>query len=329
VGQFRGVIAALALLLSTSAAADTGDKLAIVPLDGLGVDAVLLDKLDKAVRDEVNDLGVRAASAKAKNDCSGDVKCLAGLGEAAGADQVLAGSVGLAGDVVHITLRIITVKLASEYKSLDDDAPADQAERHLRATAMKLLAPDQYVTAGSIVVATPLEGAVVFVDGQERGRAPFFSPIGGIAPGRREVEVKYPGTTSWRGFIDVSFDEAARLDVVEKDGALVEVAHGSVKMQQQSSSSPPPAKLGAGPSALTWFGVGAGALGLAALVGAAIANGVANDAFAKTTRPLPAPDAFDAIRANRAGVGAYYALISVGILGLAAGGGLVAYSFVE
>ena len=317
---------ALALCVATAApapapAAEPNDvDLALVPLDGLGVDGALLAKLDAAVRAEVRDLGVSAAAVRPEKDCAGDVACLVAVGEKAHAVRVLAGSVGLAGDEVHLTLRLLDVGLKTELKSIDDAAPADQAERRIRATAMRLLAAEKYNTSGAIFVSSPLAGCEVVVDGVPRGTTPLFGPVDALAPGRREVEVRYPGKTSWRGFVDVGFDQPEHLDVAEKNGALVQVAHEDAV---SSAGAPSPSSS----AVLPLVGAGVAAVGAVGLVGAAVAYASAEDAYHRFHDQGHVSQAVLAQNGNMSV--AYGILLPAGIACVAVGAGLVALSVVE
>lgn len=65
---------------------------------------------------------------------------------------------------------------------------------------------------GTLALATNAPGAVLIVDGEERGRSPF-TPIR-IAPGRYELEVHAEDHTSWSGEVDV-FDRQSSLVELE------------------------------------------------------------------------------------------------------------------
>jgi hypothetical protein len=312
------VLVALALCLSTPAVDDA--VLAVVPLDGLGVEGALLEKLNGAVRAQVRDLGVRMQVAKA--DCAGDVGCLVKAGEDVHATRVLAGSVGLAGDEVHVTLRLLDVGLKSELKALDDAAPANQADRKIRAAALRLLAPDKFATSGAIVVTTPLSGAEIVVDGVPRGTTPLFGPVDALAPGRREVEVRYPGAQSWRGFVDVDFDAPAPLDVAVQDGAVQQVPHATAV-----SRSGAPATVEHSTSWAMLGGAALGVVGLAALAGAAWSYAAAEDAFVAVHVRGEVTAANVAQNENMRL--SYGILLPVGAVFVVAGGGLVAISALE
>lgn len=318
------VVLALTLLstaLPTSSRAQPEPRrLAVVPLDGLGVDPALLDKLNAALRAQVDKLEVAAVShdeVKAAHDkapCDADVACLARLGQSLGARRVLTGSVGVAADEVHIALKVIDVASGTESKPLEDTAPADQAEKRLRATALKLLDPERYNASGSLMVKLALAGAEVVVDGVPRGTTPLFGPVDGLPPGRRDVEVRYAGKKSWRGFVDVPFDDPLHIELAEKDGALVEVPHGN-------ASSTPPAVSDKGSPVLALAGGGLLAAGVLAGIGGGVAYVIAEDAYVKAhdqRQPELAAGA-DAAWITQA------VLLPVAIAAIAGGGGLLMF----
>lgn len=311
-------LAVLSLSLSTPSWAQADERtLAVVPLDGLGVDPGLLDKLNAALRAQVDKLELPAVShdeVKAAHDqapCDADVTCLARLGQSVGARRVLAGSVGVAADEVHIALKVIDVASGTESKPLEDTAPADQAEKRLQATALKLLDPERYNASGSLVVKLALSGAEVVVDGMPRGTTPLFGPVDQLPPGRRDVEVRYAGLKSWRGFVDVPFDEPVRLELAEKAGALVEVPRGDAP----TTAAPAPTAL----PALTLAGGGLLAVGAVAFVGAAVAYVLGEQAYVKAHDDRQLDFADDA----QAAWTAQAILFPVAVVGIAAGAGLL------
>jgi len=71
---------------------------------------------------------------------------------------------------------------------------------------------------GTLALATNAPGAILWIDGDERGRSPF-APIR-LTPGRYELEVRAEDHTHWRGEVDV-FDgqsSSVELELGETDG---------------------------------------------------------------------------------------------------------------
>ncbi|HEY4223986.1 MAG TPA: PEGA domain-containing protein, partial [Myxococcota bacterium] len=307
-------ILVVAFAFSCSAPALADGAIAVVPLDGLGVEQVELEKLDHALADEVKALAIDSIAhddvLRANKECNGDAKCLVNIGKDVHAGRVLAGSVGMAGDELHISLKVVDVVLAMEVGAVDDQCPADQAEQRVRAATMKLLAPDKYNTSGAILVSTPLAGAEIVVDGVKRGTTPLFGPVDGLAPGRRDVEVRYPGKTTWHGFVDVGIDEPERLDIVDKDGVLTQVPH--------APKTAAPVESGSGLSPFVYVGVGVAALGVVALAGAGFAY---SDAAESEAAFRLKPNSADKDR-NQDAVLAYGILLGSGVGAVVVGAGL-------
>lgn len=307
----------LSFLVVTPAYAET---IALTPLDGLGVDPALLARLDSALARELRALpDVTVVDARAEPACDGEPACLRALGEKLGAERVLAGSLGLAGDELHIALKIVTTASGTEPRSVNDTAPLQRAELRLRASAIKLVRPDQFNKSGSILAVVPVAGAEIFVDGTARGTTPLFGPIDGLPPGRREVEVRHPDAKAWRGFVDLRFGEPQRIELAVVDGELREVV-----------DSPPPGEITPPPplqpnAVLLWSGVGTAVVGAGLGLGAIVAYGNMDDAG----RRLVLEPTKVRQREFHESQAVYGTLLTASLVALAAGGGLIAFSFVE
>lgn len=294
-------------------AADTS-TLVVTPLDGLGVDEKVMRRLNATLAQEVKGLeGYEAVHAD--RSCDGEVACLQALGKERSAARVLAGSVALLEDQLHIALKVVdVVGGAGEPKAVTDTAPLDLADTRLRASVLKLLAPDKLDKSGSIVIAGGLTGAEIVVDGVLRGTTPLFGPIDGLAIGRREVEVRHPDAKEpWRSFVDLRFAEPRVIELVLLDGALQEVVSSEV--------------VSADRSLVIAGGVGAIAVGVALGVGAIIAYDQADTFYKRihvanevTTENIDAYGAYSALCGT---------LIVASVVAVGAGGGLVAFSMME
>jgi hypothetical protein len=319
--SFVLVTLALTATLSSLAHAEEKTPLAIVPLAGLGVDAATLEKIDDALVSEAAALKIPVVPAPSvtRGQCNSDVQCLAKLGASLKATRVITGSVGLAGDEVHLKLQVVDVPSATA-TSKDDVGPLDQAERRVRAAAMWLLDPAAYAESASLLPALSLAGAEVVVDGQVRGNTPLFGPVA-VSPGPHDVEVRYAGLKTWKAFVDAPFDEVRRIELVSKDGAIVEVGGASASA---SSSAPGVTTEKPFPTLLVAGGA-LGALGAAAAIVAVFAAVSANDSFVK----VHDQGDLSAIGANRSAVAVYSVALPVAVVGIGAGAGLIGYLFLE
>lgn len=317
------LIACLLLIAATEVRAGETAAVAEVPLDGEGIDPAFMERLNRALRDQVEKLGAvtvghdQVREAHAASPCGGDVACLTRLGAALGARNVLAGHVGVAGGHMHIALQVVEVGSGTQRRAVHLRVPVGEAEARVRALAVEALAMDAYVQSAALVVKTPLAGAEVLVDGVPQGATPLFDPIM-LPPGRRDVEVRHVGFKSWRSFVDVAFDETTTLSLEAREGALVPAA-----ARAQAPAAPVPQN----PLRTTLAVAGAGvtAAGLVAGVGAAVAWGVA----AETRARVYERGQLSLLDDHQTAVTAWSVFLPAAIVAVTVGGGLVGASLME
>ncbi len=301
------LIAALALatagLGATAARAQPAAKgsvkptmIAIAPLSTLGsVDtAASSRKLETELATELGAIGgakivpaadVLAAIKKAKKPilraCDGEPSCLAELGSLVGASHVVAGEVGGLGEVQVVYLELVDVGARRSLRTTQVSL-GDPEQGGVRGGAVRLLAPERYV--GRLAIATPVTGAVIYVDGKRVGRSP--APPAPLPVGAHALRVTHPEHRDFVRFVDITFDRETRVDV-----ALLPYA--SIERQVASSGSPAPARnvryVDAPPA---WYrqwwavaGFGAVVLTGAIVIGAATAGGVDADATGTVKPP--------------------------------------------
>lgn len=321
----RALIALFTLLVSPAVLAQ-GEVYAVVPLDALGVEPALLNRLDAAVRDRVHAVGAREADpalvsrVASARPCAGDARCLTALGRELGASRVVAGSVGVAGDTLNVVLKIVDVASGVESVSEQGQAPLDQAEAQVHALAFKLLDPAGYNASGAIVVDVGVTGAAVIVDGVERGTTPLIGPIGGLPPGRRAVEVRAPGLQPWRKHVEAPVDGVARIRLVQEGNALVERA------LPLGAASPGGGGGKMAVSPLVWAGAGAAVVGVGCSIGAVVAYLSAEDARQRYADGNRTAAVFGE---NQTAATVFGALAPLGAAGIVAGVGLVAFGLME
>lgn len=320
----RAPIVLSAFLLSSAAFAQ-GEVYAVVPLDALGVEPALLNRLDAVVRERVQAVGAREADpalvtrVASARPCAGDARCLTALGRELGASRVVAGSVGVAGDTLNVVLKIVDVASGVESVSEQGQAPLDQAEAQVHALAFKLLDPAGYNASGAILVDVGVTGAAVIVDGVERGTTPLIGPIGGLPPGRRAVEVRAPGLQPWRKHVEAPVDGVARIRLAQEGNALVERA-----LPAGGGNPGGGGKMAVSP--LVWAGAGAAVVGVGCSIGAVVAYLSAEDARHRFEDGDRAAAVFGQ---NQTAATVFGALAPLGAAGIVAGVGLVGFGLME
>jgi len=326
----RALIALFTLLVSPAVLAQ-GEVYAVVPLDALGVEPALLNRLDAAVRDRVHAVGAREADpalvsrVASARPCAGDARCLTALGRELGASRVVAGSVGVAGDTLNVVLKIVDVASGVESVSEQGQAPLDQAEAQVHALAFKLLDPAGYNASGAIVVDVGVTGAAVIVDGVERGTTPLIGPIGGLPPGRRAVEVRAPGLQPWRKHVEAPVDGVARAP----PGRCPPAPGGCALVERAlplGAASPGGGGGKLAVSPLVWAGAGAAVVGVGCSIGAVVAYLSAEDARQRYADGNRTAAVFGE---NQTAATVFGALAPLGAAGIVAGVGLVAFGLME
>lgn len=288
-----------------------------------------MERLNNALHAQVQKLGALTIGfdeVKAAHDaspCSGDVPCLTRLGARLGARQVLAGRVGKADGQMQIALQVVEVGSGTRRREVQQsvpiNVPVDEAETRVRALAMEALAMDRWMRSAPLVVNAPVSGAEVLVDGVHQGTTPLFGPLG-LAPGRREVEVRMEGLTSWHGFVDLKFDTPITIALEVQDQALVR--NRSARERPSLRAAP---RSTARPPWLVATGAGLATLGVASSVGAVVAWGVAADTHERvySGRQLALVDD------HQTAVTAYAVLMPTAVGAVVVGSALLAYTLLE
>jgi PEGA domain len=218
------VYAALTVVLAT--------KVALAPLSSVTEEGAGLAALEKTLATGMVGLKdvvvIRAAEVKAtlkkakRRDleaCEGETPCLQEVGRLVGADLVVSGVAHrlVEGDVVY--LKTVDVKTGSETGSttvtLSGPEPARAAQA--RAAAYRLAAPGAYL--GTLLLQVEVEGAQVFVDGKNVGKAPI-GPIA-LAVGTHALRVTHPRYRDFVRFVEIDFDKTTPLRVGLKEFAAI------------------------------------------------------------------------------------------------------------
>jgi hypothetical protein len=197
-------------------------SVALLPLTGVDVDATLVQRTDATLRTAIDRLldalQVKEDSAAAATSLAcmtSDVACVVRIGAKAGVQEVVIATVSQR----ELVARVIDVKAGRETNHVSVPAPIDDAAA--RAAMTQLLAPERYV--GALAVSVTQRGAVVFVDGEAKGTTPLLAPIAGLGPRRHHLEVRYPNTVPYQGFVDIAFDRVVTVELTIKNSELVDL----------------------------------------------------------------------------------------------------------
>jgi hypothetical protein len=139
--------------------------------------------------------------------CDGEARCVAGLGEKLGADEVILVGVSELGDVLVLAIQRIDAKTAAVQTRAADSIshgsePDDPA---IDGYLKKLLPPADFLRYGTLRVDANLSGALVEVNGKARGTTPI-QPVSLEAPQTIDVRVSKPGYVDFKVRIDVTPD---------------------------------------------------------------------------------------------------------------------------
>lgn len=176
-------------------------KLAVWRFDALGIAPELVARLETLFRRELDRLVQQAMPTRREIDraitgdareCTGEDRCLAGIGKKLGVDVVVAGTVGQLGDNYVLTIKAVDVATARTLQRIQSDplrGQPDELIEGVRIAAYRLLAPDQL--HGAIQVQTDLIGAEVALDGKPLGKTPLprGGVIGKLALGKHRLRV--------------------------------------------------------------------------------------------------------------------------------------------
>jgi hypothetical protein len=139
--------------------------------------------------------------------CGGEGPCLSRIGEQIEVDEILLVGISKLGDVV-LALQRIDVSSQKATNQLSEVLPADEGidDRKLSGWLKQLYPPDVFKRYGSIVVTANVDGALVTINGQERGETPLEGPVKVLAPRGYRVDVTKPGFVPFVARIDVPPD---------------------------------------------------------------------------------------------------------------------------
>lgn len=306
------LLVALALGLAVPLRARAATRLAIYPLQPLGLPVSTVDSLDATLRARVERLPGVSLLARGRTvaqlssgagtlgiRCDGSPDCLARLGKLLGVDEIIYGVASGLGGRTALDLKLVGVASGGEIRRVHATVGRQAAQKGrsaliggVREAAVRLLDPARWT--GALELLTELRGAEVSIDGAPRGKTPL-DPIQGLAPGRHALRVTAPGYSGVERFVDVRFDETAevKLDLAGNAVGAVMYRQGGaggrsvVPVLIVQEGAPPKAR-----SQRAWAHRMVGAtVAFAALgLGAGIVSSVERTAAAGMTRPVAAAD---------------------------------------
>jgi PEGA domain len=214
---------ALFIALGAWGSSASARGLAIFRIDPLGVDPLIVARLEGLLRIELSRLAdasmpgpaqIQAAMARQPSlqNCTGEVSCLVTLGTALGVDRVISGNVGgLAGSYV-VNLKIVDVKEAKELRRIQEPISGrpDQLIEAVRVAAYGLVAPERL--RGAIVVLADQPDATILLNGKPVGKTPLPTQHG-LAVGTYILRASKDGYTDAVQKVRVRFQKTAQVVV--------------------------------------------------------------------------------------------------------------------
>lgn len=258
-------------------------RLAVMPMDALGMDADRVARLETLFRKEIELLSgaplptrrsIEELVSKSRmlRRCGAQDACLAEIGKKLEADLVVSGNVAALGDSYVVDIKVVDVGTGEQVRRIQSDplrGEPDELIEAVRVAAYRLLAPEEL--HGSIMVLTNLVGARVSLDGEPAGTTPLAKPIGGLALGEHRLRVAAEGYEPFDEPVRVRFQKTSRVLVtlvIEDDGTNAPLA---LDMPGVAQRRPAPERW----YQKTWFLVGAGVT--AAVLGGYVGYRMARD----------------------------------------------------
>jgi hypothetical protein len=215
--------ALLYVAVASGAAAESSKRIAIYPLQPLGTEQQIADRLDTILREEVARLPTVRLQARAEtllvagqvekvgHECHGDAVCLARIGKACGVAKFLYGTVASLGDSYTVDLKLVDVASRSLERRLSERLSGDEAVLidGVRELSAKLISPGEYV--GTLELRGIEVGALIYIDGKEIGSAPVEPQV--LEPGKHAVKITKDGFRDYDRFVEVSFGRVSTINV--------------------------------------------------------------------------------------------------------------------
>lgn len=244
-------------------------KIAVWRFDALGIEPELVARLETLFRMELARLSKHALPGRRDIDravtadqqqCTGEPKCLAGIGKKLGVDVMVTGTVGAMGQSYVLDIKAVEVSTQKQIRRIESDplrGSPDELIDGVRVAAYRLLAPEQL--HGSVQVQSDIIGAEVRLDDKVVGKTPLpnVGVISRLPLGKHTVRVQAPGYDPYEDAITVNFQKVSQVEVRLLASREVIGTGRTVRVEDRPFYT------------RTWFivGVGVAAIGLGAAIG--------------------------------------------------------------
>jgi hypothetical protein len=215
---------ALALTLQAAPAAPATRPLAVFRIDPLGLDAETVARLEALLRAELERIvgsGLPTQREISKlvdadpklSSCTGEPDCMAAIGRALHANQIVVGNVGGLGDSYVINMKIVDVHSAKELRRVSEPLHGDPdlLIEEIRVAAYRLVAPEK--VRGALAILTDARGARIFLDGKPIGITPVVGPISGLEVGDHSLRIAHDGYADFLRPITIRFQKTTQVMV--------------------------------------------------------------------------------------------------------------------
>lgn len=146
--------------------------------------------------------------------CAGDTACIAGIGQALGASEVVLVGISQFGDVILTLQRIDVGKrrvLMRVAEALSQGAEPDDDD--LLRYLQRVLPRSDFLRFGMIRIHANVKGATVVIGDRERGRTPV-EPVRVKAPATYDIRLTKPGYVPFRASVAVPPDAEVQVEPV-------------------------------------------------------------------------------------------------------------------
>jgi len=145
--------------------------------------------------------------------CAGAPDCIAHLGRGLDVDEVLLAGVSQLGDLVVSLQRVdaASARVEAQHSAVLDSGGGALSDERLDAWLRQLYPPDTFKRYGAIAITANVDGAIVTLDDQERGRTPLDGKIKVPAPHGYRVGLRKPGYLPFAARIDVVPDASVEV----------------------------------------------------------------------------------------------------------------------